>query len=76
MSGGGRTSPRYMRREYRLIIEQATQEASLRVRLVATDGHHGVVAESDPATAIALRTAFRQIAEGLAAYRDEHGELP
>jgi hypothetical protein len=65
-----------MRREYRLIIEQDSQGGPLHVRLVGTEGHHGVLAESDPATAIALKTAFRQVAEELAAYRNEHGKLP
>jgi len=65
-----------MRREYRLIIEQDSQGGTLHVRLVGTDGYNGVLAESDPATAIALKTAFRQVAEALAAYRDEHGKLP
>jgi hypothetical protein len=66
-----------MRREYRLIIEQDNQGGPLHVRLVGTeDGHRGVLAESDPGTAIALKTAFRQVAEELAAYRDEHGQLP
>jgi hypothetical protein len=65
-----------MRHEYRLIIEQESQGMPLCVRLVSTDGHQGVVAESDPATALALRTAFRQIAEAVARYRDNHGKLP
>ena len=65
-----------MRHEYRLIIEQERQGAPLLVRLVGTDGHKGIVAESDPATAVALRAAFRQVAEELVAYRAKHGRLP
>jgi hypothetical protein len=65
-----------VRREYRLIIEQDRVGGPLYVRLIGADSHRGIVAESDPATAIALRTAFRQVAEQLAAHRDRHGELP
>jgi hypothetical protein len=65
-----------MRRDYRLIIEQESQGSPLYVRVVSTDGHRGVVAESDPDTAIALRTAFRQVADELAGHRDAHGQLP
>lgn len=65
-----------MRRDYRLIIEQESQGAPLHVRVVSIDGDRGVVAESNPETAIALRTAFRQVADELAVHRDAHGELP
>jgi hypothetical protein len=65
-----------MRQEYRLIIEQDSPGAPLIVRLVGADGRRGVVAESNPATALALRTAFRQVAEQIASYRDLHDRLP
>lgn len=69
-------TPRPMRHEYRLIIEQDGRGSPLRVRLVGTDGQRRLVAESDPATALALRTAFRQIAEQITTYRDTYDELP
>jgi hypothetical protein len=65
-----------MRCEYKVIIEQQGRGAPLYVSLARTDGVHGVVAESDPATALTLRTAFRQLAEQITTYRDIHEELP
>lgn len=66
-----------MRHEYKLIIEQRQGPgAALNVSLARTDGVRGVVAESDPATALTLRTAFRQLAEQITTYRDVHEELP
>jgi hypothetical protein len=60
-----------------VIIEQSQGPgAPLHVSLVRTDGLRGVVAESDPATALTLRTAFRQLAEQITTYRDVNEELP
>lgn len=66
-----------MRHEYKVIIEQKQGPgAPLFVSLVRTDGVRGVVAQSDPATALTLRTAFRQLAEQVTTYRDIHEEMP
>jgi hypothetical protein len=63
-----------MRHEYKVIIEQRKGPgAPLQVSLA---GARGVVAQSDPATALTLRTAFRQLAEQITTYRDVHEELP
>jgi hypothetical protein len=70
-------SPGTVRHEYKVIIEQQQGAgAPLRVSLARTDGLRGVVAESNPATALTLRTAFRQLAEQITSYRDLHEELP
>ena len=66
-----------MRHEYKVIIEQRKGPgAPLHVSLTRSDGARGVVAESDPATALTLRTAFRQLAEQITTYRDVHEEMP
>jgi hypothetical protein len=65
-----------MRAEYTVIIDQHSAGAPLYVRLARTDGLQRVVAESDPATALTLRTAFRQLAEQITTYRDVHEKLP
>jgi hypothetical protein len=65
-----------MRAEYTVIIDQQGRGAPLYVRLARTDGLRRVVAESDPATALTLRTAFRQLAEQITTYRDVHEDLP